>query len=151
MATQEQLNTVRKLHEQNDRTLGGYDQTKGQYNISSGDPYEAYYAKEAGGLLTPDATVDIVAISAGLPDYSVSSFNTGVSFGSTVTFNNALGGEDEGVTWSLGAITGTGTFDISNTGVVTSIDTIEGDTVTIVAVSNFDGATTGSLLVNIVA
>jgi len=52
MATQEQLDSVVKLHELNDRTLLGYDQSQGQYNSDSligGDPYEVYFAKLLGG------------------------------------------------------------------------------------------------------
>ncbi len=54
MANEEQLNSVISLHSINDRTLTGYDQTIGQYNMDVptmsavvGDPYELYYAQKA--------------------------------------------------------------------------------------------------------
>ena len=153
MATQEQLNTVRKLHEQNDRTLGGY--ADGQYNITNGtngggDPYEAYHAMVAGGLLTPDATVNIVTV-LGLATPTVATLDgAGETYTSTVTFNDALGGEDETVTWSLGTVTGTGTYAISMGGVLTGTGvTTATDTFDVIATSNFDGTTIGTLTITV--
>lgn len=45
MATVEQVTSVKDLHESNDRTMAGWDQTVGEYNISDPDPYELSAAK----------------------------------------------------------------------------------------------------------
>jgi len=163
MATQEQLDTVRKLHELNDRTLGGY--ADGQYNIAQsvtktkddlgadflafGDPYEAYNAKIAGGLLTPDVvtTVDTVTID-GEPDPTVAQMESGYQYTAEVTFFNAIGGEDDTVTWSINNLgANTSTYSIgAATGLAGAVSTATaGDTFDIVATSNFDGTTIGTL------
>jgi len=162
MATQEQLNTVRKLHELNDRTLGGY--ADGQYDIAQpvtktkndagvdilafGDPYEAYNAKIAGGTLALDITVDTVAI-IGESNPTEAQMTGGLTYTATVTFFNAVGGEDDSVTWSINNLGSgnTSTYSIaSETGVAGAVSTAtQGDTFDVVATSNFDGTTIGTL------
>jgi len=160
MTTQEQLDSIRKLHELDDRTLSGY--TNGQYNIDSGgsymkedglskafgDPYELANAILVGGLLIPIVTVDTINI-LGQADVDVGAIET---YTAVVTFNNAVGGEDDTVAWSIIKDGGTGTATINPiTGVAdfSSADVLDGYTIT--ATSNFDGTTKDIELVIVVA
>jgi len=160
MATQEQLDTVRKLHEVNDRTLGGYKD--GQYNIAQtmtktktdagtdtfafGDPYERYYAEKAGGTLTVDATVLSVTFVSFNSAPTVGEVQAGEAYLGEVTYTggNPTPPIDNSVTYSLTNIgPNTGTYLIgSESGILISDGSANAtDNFDIVATSTFDGTT----------
>jgi len=150
MATQEQKDTVRKLHEINDRTLGGY--ADGQYDIAqpvtktkddagadllaSGDPYERYYAEKIGGLLTPDAIVTGLTLNSSAQSLAVGGtfqIVPTVTYSSTVgtnavTYEKVIGAADISVD-SAGLVTVEATASVSDTATirVTSVEDVTFD------------------------
>jgi len=140
MATQQQLDTVRKLHELGDRTLEGYDQSIGQYTSDTKDPYEAYHAKIAGGLLTPDIPPVVVT---GVTDGTDINFaiDDEITVDSIVEYESTLG---------TGELTYSSSDEdvalVDNDGLVLAI---ADGSATITATSVEDGSFTGTTLVTV--
>ena len=164
MATKAQLESVIGLHGIDDRleivaeysaaepydiTAGGsYKDQDGLHGM--GDPYELANAKNALAEQYPAATVASVTVVGTLSPSVATLGGSGATYLATVVLNDGPG--DETVTWSLAAVTGSSTYAIDVTGVVTSTATAtENDTFDVVATSNLDGTTTGSVSVVVAA
>ena len=161
MATKAQIEAVIDLHKIDDRleivaeysatepydiTAGGsYKDQDGLHGM--GDPYELAQAQKALGILYPlVTTVDTVTID-GESNPTVAQMESGYQYTATVTFFNAVGGEDDTVTWSINNLgANTSTYSIgAGTGLAGAVSTATtGDTFDIVATSTFDGTTIGT-------
>lgn len=160
MANQAQKNAVRRLHELSDGSEITATYGEGGYPIAHTDPYELSAVINAGGVLSVPAPAPSVGsiVLSGLTAPSVGAPSATETYSAVVTIADAVGGEDVTSTYTItnvgGGNTGTGYGIASSTGIIdyTAVTSMTiGDTFDVVATANFDGSSTDTITVTVVA